>query len=71
MTVTKVPHELRYWVSSESRSGLEHLVDLADRDEPWSRPVARCSCERVQCGHEKYCKHIKLVVQIEKERLHL
>lgn len=69
MTVTRIPGEFRYWVSSESRSGVEHLVDLAYVEEPWQKPHAVCSCWRCFCGHEKYCRHIEQVVKLERERL--
>ena len=53
--ITPVPFEpTRFWVASESRRGLVHLVD-ADYDGGWA-----CSCEQFMCrGIE--CKHIEAV----------
>lgn len=64
MTVSPVPFEpSRFWVSSESRADVEHLVDLSWQDEKWHRPKALCSCEQCQAKGFKVCKHILIVAQ--------
>ncbi len=63
MTVTPIPGELcRFFVSSESRKGVDHIVDMDWRDEKWHKSRARCGCEQVQCKDEPTCKHIFAVV---------
>ena len=62
MIVTQIPGEFRYWVSSESRSGIDHLVDLTWQEERWNRPRALCSCEQMQCKGMPYCKHVLFLV---------
>lgn len=55
MTITPVEHELtRYWVSSATRRGVQHLVD-SDYEGGWA-----CSCHDHQC-RERECKHIRAV----------
>ena len=71
MTVTRIPGEFRYWVSSESRSGIDHLVDLTWQEERWNKPIAKCSCEACQAQGVRYCKHIKATVLWEMKRLGL
>ncbi len=68
MTVT--PHDRgTYLVSSES--GREpYLVDLAWRENPWSKPVPTCGCWRCFC-HGEFCKHLRRLVEFERERLNL
>lgn len=63
MTVTPIPFEKsRFFVSSESRSGVDHVVDLDWRDEKWHKPRALCGCEQCQAKGEGTCKHIFAVV---------
>ena len=70
MTVEPIPFEHRYFVSSSSRGDVTHIVDLAYKEEAWSRPKCFCSCEESFIkGH--ICKHILLCVSVEKERLGL
>ena len=55
MIITPVDHEpTRYWVESETQSGVSHLVDLDDNGKPG------CSCHDFMC-REKECKHIRAV----------
>jgi leucyl-tRNA synthetase len=64
MTVTPIPGEYsRFFVSSESRSGVDHVVDMDWRDEKWMKPVAMCSCEEMFCKHKKRCKHVEQVIE--------
>jgi len=67
MTVTPIPHENgRFWVSSRSRPGLDHVVDLAYKDEPYKKPMQVCSCEAF-CANRatkgKTCAHIRRVLE--------
>ncbi len=63
MTVTPITGELcRFFVSSESRSDVDHIVDMDWREEKWHRPRAKCGCEQVQAKGEATCKHIFAVV---------
>ena len=63
MTVSHIPGEYcRFFVSSESRAGIDHIVDMDWRDEKWHRPKAVCSCEQVQAKGLRTCKHIFAVV---------
>lgn len=63
MTVSPIPHEpARFFVSSESRPDVEHIVDLDWREQKWHRPTALCSCEQCQAKGFKVCKHIWQVV---------
>ena len=67
MTVTRIPGEpTRFWVSSESRPEVEHLVDFDWRDEKWMKPKALCGCELCQAQGFKVCKHIFAVVDFLK-----
>ena len=55
MIITPVDHEpTRYWVESETQSGVSHLVDLDDNGN------TGCSCHDFMC-REKECKHIRAV----------
>lgn len=55
MTITPVEHEAtRYWVSSATRRGVQHLVD-SDYEGGWA-----CSCHDFMC-RERECKHIRVV----------
>ncbi len=61
VTIEAVPGELgRFYVSSESRQGMLHLVDLHDKT---------CSCEQCQCKNDHACKHLRAVAKHELERL--
>jgi hypothetical protein len=66
MTVTPIPGEPgRYLVQSESRPDVQHTVDLRYQEEPHSKPVPCCGCERMMAKHEKSCKHLRAVVEFE------
>lgn len=63
MNVQQIPGETtRFFVSSESRTGVSHVVDMDWRDEKWHRPKALCGCEQVQAKGLPTCKHIFAVV---------
>ena len=67
MRVTPIPWEkTRFFVSSESRVGVDHIVDMDWRDEKWHRPRALCSCEQCQAKGFRVCKHIWKVVEYVK-----
>ncbi len=61
MTVT--PHDIgTFRVQSGSRPDMEHLVDLAYREEPWNKPVPWCGCEECHAKGHGYCKHLIAVI---------
>ena len=63
MTVTQIPGENRYWVSSESHpEGPPHTVDLAERVDQYDKSHPACSCWRYMCYGEM-CKHIVALVE--------
>lgn len=69
--ITVTPHDLgTFLVSSRTTHGQEYLVDLAYMEEPWRRPVPKCSCWPSYC-HGRVCAHIVATVEFEKERLGL
>jgi hypothetical protein len=69
-----VKHEVKiygrflFWVSSASRKGMYHLVDLeAERGDdglplPGGEPF-KCSCEAHTFNVEKPCRHVRAVVE--------
>lgn len=61
MTIRRIPGEMRFWVSSESRD-IEHLVDLTWQEEKWHRPRFLCSCEQMSAKHMPFCKHVEFLV---------
>ena len=72
VSITPIPFEpLRYWVQSDSRTDVLHVVDLAWQEEPRQRCKPFCSCERCLAQHEATCKHIAACVRWEKLRLSL
>ena len=69
MTASRIPFEDRWYVTSESRPGLVHVVDLHYQPESWMSPRPACGCEESMAkGHT--CKHIKFL-ENNKERLGL
>ena len=71
MSIEPVPFEPgRFYVKSDSRKNVLHLVDLAWQEESWQKPKPFCGCEEsLAKGH--ICKHILATVNFEKTRLHL
>lgn len=66
MTVAPVPFEPeRFFVSSESRSDVCHIVDVRFKLEPWSKPVVACGCES-NFIYGRPCKHILAVANFLK-----
>lgn len=62
MKVEPVPFErTRFWVESESRPELLHLVDLSYQETPRDKPRAVCSCEDSMARGTKVCKHVRAV----------
>lgn len=71
MTVTPIPWEKsRFFVSSESRSGVDHVVDLAYVEEGHKKSHAACGCES-NFIYGRLCAHIRAAVNAERERLGL
>jgi hypothetical protein len=69
LSVRPIPNEpLRYWVQSASRPDIKHIVDLAFREDQWSKAEPWCSCERIMAAHDPTCKHISQVIKYEQER---
>ena len=63
MTIEAIPFECgRFFVSSESRKGMLHLVDLHEKT---------CSCEQCQRKDDHACKHLRATVEHERKRLNL
>lgn len=57
MTVTPIEGEIgRFWVTSETRQDVVHVVDLRGKPD-------RCSCEQAQAKGDRYCKHLKAVIK--------
>ena len=63
MKITSVPYEpTRFWVESETRPDLLHLVD-ADYEGRWA-----CSCEDCMVRLRE-CKHIRAVRETGRYRI--
>lgn len=61
-----------FWVTSRTRPGLCHLVDIAYQDEPWRTPYEACSCEAYTINlytMGKVCPHIRAVRKYRKRNV--
>lgn len=57
MTATQIQGEPRFLVSSDSRVEMMHIVDLLWQEEPWNKPVVKCSCE-ASMARGRCCRHM-------------
>jgi hypothetical protein len=70
MTVEQIPFEPgRFYVWSESRADVCHVVDLRYQENPWNKPTPTCFCEQCAAKGFKVCKHLVATVEFERERL--
>jgi hypothetical protein len=51
----------RFLVASQSRPGLDHVVDMNWQEHPRQKPHPSCGCEAVMCHGHKTCPHIRAV----------
>jgi hypothetical protein len=69
VNIVPIPFEQgRFYVQSESRPEVLHVVDLAWQEETWTKPHPQCGCER-GLAHNEYCKHLEAVVAWELRRI--
>lgn len=69
MKVRPIPGEAdRFWVTSDSRPEVDHVVDVAWVECPGDQPMVKCSCER-GLAHDEPCRHIIALAEYLKVNL--
>lgn len=63
ITVKPIPGELgRFYASSRSRPGMDHIVDVSYQESPGDKPKPFCSCED-SFAKGNVCAHIGAVIR--------